>query len=734
MSPLAPSSSLMCLSVLIWAFTLPHAAAQTTTQNEGLCPYRATTPDRFESDEIEWILKPIPLTAHWNDVPASAQKRLGELAKQRLLEFRREWGSNALSHKEYILLHCPVEAMRANEDRYYALSYNSILSPSFSLKDIKSAALRHALIMNYLGSYAALRAMQVYPGNILRNLDWDGISLFDSVRLPDEITYADIMAYNARVRAALEGIQDASLSYLDKQVKQYALYEARAHARGAFNGDGYGGFDIQSPCEAMQRDWDIDSAYQADKGRPRIFKTDSSALIEVNALFSDQVQLRWIDVGTTASASGYCNFLGPDDIKQDIGDPASNEVAKALILMKRWWFERLTATQDAKNKCSLYTEADRAAIWDAFSADMQFNNDVSSSMISENAQLELYRQDKIKSYRLLAEAALNAVFPDDSILTANQRVKANATIDASNSIGSISSTMSTTLDNAQGLTGGAAAVHWQKVTSEKVVRIGGAYKAGDPVRPEDKALLENMFEEVKTWIGARYTGYPIDIRSLYPHITFTVTTGNNAVTRVPGDISFGIGTSRSKYEYYSLLLHELRHAVAYAWERNAPAQSKIQYDLGTAVEGSGVAVEDLLLRPFAESAFEDKTALTLDELDYGIRDARFIGTTDAALQKYLRPGCSDGDDTIVFTQKIAQSYGLTVPLAANAAVRAHAGTQYFQYIMGGLQVLGEIGYLQGQIDATKTHLIDPYILFACGLNTPRRDAQYLSSLRTCMKL
>jgi hypothetical protein len=728
------TGSWIALSITAWALTLPHMGAHAATLKTELCPYSPTATERSNSDEIESILKPIPLTASWKDLPTPVKTRLAELANQRLLEFRHSWGAQALSNKEYILLHCPVEAMRANEDRYYRLSYNNIVSESFSVKDIKSAALRDALVMNYLGSYAAIRSMQVYPDNILLNLDWDGVSLFDSVRLPDEVTYNEIMAYNAKVRKTLAAIPDNSLSHLDKQVKEFALYDARAHAYGAFSADGYGGFDMQSPCEAMQRDWDIDSAYQADKGRPRIFETDASALIEVNALFSDRVHLRWIDVGTVDSATKFCDSIGPDDIKHDVGDPASNEVAKGLILMKRWWFERLSETPDAKNKCSRYTEADRAAIWEAFSADMHFNNDGSSSMKSQKAQLERYRGDRINSYHALAKAALNDVFPDNSILAADERVKVDAAIDSDDSIGSIFSTMSMKLDMAHGHTDGPAALHWREIASEKVVRIGGGYRAGDPVRPGDKALLESMFEEVKTWIAARYKGYPIDIASLYPHITLTVTTANNAFTRVPGDVTFGIGTSRSKYEYYSLLIHELRHAVAYSWERNSPDRSKVQYDLGTAMEGSGVAVEDLLLRSFAKDTLKDETALTLDELDYGIRDARFIGTTDATLQKYFLPECADGDDTIVFAEKVAQKYGLTGVLSSNAAVRAHAGTQYFQYVLGGLQVLEEIDYLQKQIDPTKVHLIDPYVLFACGLNTPQKDAKYVSSLRTCMKL
>jgi len=93
-------------------------------------------------------------------------------------------------------------------------------------------------------------------------------------------------------------------------------------------------------------------------------------------------------------------------------------------------------------------------------------------------------------------------------------------------------------------------------------------------------------------------------------------------------------------EYYSLLLHEVRHAVTGAWRANAPDKSKVRADEGAAIEGSGVAVEELLLEPFMRETLKDDLAFALYTLDFGIRDARFAGTTDATLQKYFRPGCS----------------------------------------------------------------------------------------------
>jgi hypothetical protein len=169
----------------------------------------------------------------------------------------------------------------------------------------------------------------------------------------------------------------------------------------------------------------------------------------------------------------------------------------------------------------------------------------------------------------------------------------------------------------------------------------------------------------------------------------------------------------------------------YAWLANAPDKSKVKFDEGPALEGSGVAVEDLLLASFLKVTVKDPTAFVLYTLDYGIRDARFAGTTDATLQKYLRGECDL--DAIQFTKRIAEEYGLVGKLADTAAERAYAGTQYLQYVWGSLYMLDALAYLQMQVDPSKQHRVDPFVLFGCELNTPRRDESYLEALRACIR-
>lgn len=628
--------------------------------------------------------------------------------------------------------------MTSTIDDFYRVSYNAVVSSSFSLKDLKSSALANALIRNYLGTIAALRATLTYPNGILKNRDWDGRTTFDSIRLPDRQTYEDIMKYNSSVVDDLHSLADASLTGPERHLKERALFDARAHAVGAFSGDSFGGGDMESACEINSLNYDILGGYEADKGRPKMFTNDDEVLREANAIYLNNIHLKWLDVGTISSAINYslCSFTNADFVKAKVGDPATNEVAKGMTLLKKWWIERLSQSKGTQNRCSVYSELDRTHIWEAFSADQQFNNDGSSSMKTYQIQLERYRDSKIAEYRDTAKLALRQVFPDDTVLTSAQRQQVVAIIDAETAFGLFFAKVAAALDAAQGTTNGSAAKQWDSAILANVRRIGGKYRKGDPVRAEDDSALKAMFAEVKMWVARQYNGYPIDIASLYQKITFKVSTDNNATTVVPGEITIGVGTARSRFEHYSTIIHELRHAIYYAWLANAPDKTKVKYDEGPALEGSGVAAEALLVQPFAKELLNNDTAYALYSLDYGLRDARYAGTTDATLQKYFRGGCSGADDpdTIEFTKNIAASYGLTGELADNVAIRSHVGTQYFQYISGGLQVLEGIAYLQSQVDPSGLHRVDPFVLFACGLNTPRRDPSYVAMLKTCMKL
>ncbi|WP_027568449.1 hypothetical protein [Bradyrhizobium sp. URHA0013] len=687
-------------------------------------------PPQSGGNGVSQILKDIPLITTWAELPADVKQELQTHADNRLAAFRARWGKAALTSKEAVLLRCPTPAMGVAMDDYYRKSYDNILPTTFSVRDIKNADFSRALVRNYLGAMAAYRATLTYPGQKLPNRDWDGKSLFDSVRLPDRETFADIEAFNFTVVSDLRVVDDAILAEYERVLKQSVLFDARARAVGAFAHDSFGGSDMEVTCEIVSLYNDVVQGFHVDGGRPRIFASDDEVLREVNAIYLNSTSVKWLDVGTFAATKSPICMESDSDLTRYVGDPDRNELAKGIVLLRSWWLERISASADASRKCTIYSAADRVQAWEAFSADQRSNNDGGSSMATYKAQLDQYRANKVVEYRTTAKFALQQVFPNDDILSMQQRRQVVDMIDAETAFGLFTDKIAVALDKAQDSNNGPAAVAWKVAFDRNVERIGEKYA-------EDEVKIKEMYEQVKTWIAARYTGYPIEIAPLFSRFRFTVNDSGGAVTSTStGDIDFGIGTVRSKMEYYSLLLHELRHAVGYAWRATAPDRSKVAIDMGTAVEGSGVAAEDLLLRPFLKEMLKNDLVYALYSLDYGIRDARFVGTTDATLQKYFRSDCLEeaSPNTIDFTKRIAESYGLTGSKADTVALRSHIGTQYFQYISAGVQVLDDIAYLQQRIDPSKTHQIDPYVLFACGLNTPERSQEYLGKLTACLRL
>jgi hypothetical protein len=697
-------------------------------------------PNDTRETGVQALLKNIALGTKWADLPAQTKTQLQKFADNRLAAYRSRWGAAALSKKESLLIGCPTDDVSAAIDYFYQRTYDSILPETFSLKNVKNSDFRNTLVRNYIGTIAASRSFVRYPVGKLPNRDWDGKSFFDSVSLPDQRTYNDIRAYNARIVQTLNAVDSMTLNGLERALKEHVLFDTRAKAAGGGNfGDG----DMESACHIIQSDWSVLAGYQLDKKehhkeRPEIFSNDDEVLQEVNALYTSNMHIKWLDVGTLNSALNFCDFTGMRNmIASLVGNPTTNEIAKGMVLLKNWWVERVHLNSDAQNKCTVYSAADRERIWEAFSASQQFNNDGAYPMEAYRLDLDAQIEKNRIHYREIAKLALKRVFPDNLILTDHQRETVIRAIEIEDAFGMFPEKLRLAIDAAQDTIDGPAAVQWKNAIATYVTRIGGKYGPGETVRPNEEQLLQSMFEEVKMWVAAQYQRYPIDIASLYPHITLAIDTEVSSPDTVyPGVITIGIATERSKIEYYSWLLHELRHAVVFAWQATAPDKSQVKHDEGPNVEGSGVAVEALLLEPFAKAALKDDTAYALYLLDYGIRDARFSGTTDAALQKYFRSGCSGSldMDTINFTKNIAVGYGLTESKADTVALRAHAGSQYLQYILPSMQVLEAISYLQNQIDPGKKHRIDPFMLFACGLNNPSRDESYVNTLRVCMKL
>jgi hypothetical protein len=726
---------------IYWSRLVPVAVLAASVLTSAACAESpCTSPDprtgahATEGDLIS-LLKGVDVSATWESLSMARRNTLQAAANSRLQSFRSRWGPAALKQKEGSLLDCPSHEMLLAMDDFYRKSFSSVVAADFSLDKVPGSATRKLLVRSYLASMAALRSSQTYPNGPLPNRDWDGVSPFDSVRLPDEAVVQGIRDYATQLVADWRTLPAEALLPSEKALMRQVLYVVRAISEGGFSADSFGGFDMATACEIVGLGSDIVNGYRADKARPVIFTSDEDVVEEANAIYLHNTTLRWLDVGTFAAATNLdlCTGSFEEDVKANVAGAGATEVAHALILFRKWWIER-NAALAKESTCSKYSAADRSAIWDAFTADQHVDTGA-TSMESYSAQLTVYREAKVATYQALASDALARVFPDAIVLTDAQRQAVMLAISQDRSFGSLTADVAAALDVAQKTTNGPAASAWNAQVATRVKTLGGGYKEGDPLRSSDKEAVEAMRARVTGWLAERYRGYPIDLRKVLDSIRFSPNSMNNAVTDgATGEIRFGIGTKRSLMEYYSLLLHEYRHAVAYVWRASAADKSSVVSDEGTALEGSGVAAEELLREPFLRQVLNDDLTYALYALDFGIRDARQVATTDATLQKYLRTSCVSGakPDSLDFSRNIAISYGLTGVLADTLALRAHAGTQYFQYISAGIQVLDNIAFLQREIDPTNKMLVDPYLLFECSLNNPRRDDAYIGKLKACI--
>src|SRR5262249_28103294 len=248
-------------------------------------------------------------------------------------------------------------------------------------------------------------------------------------------------------------------------------------------------------CGLIAHNWAILAGYKLEKGRPKIFASDDEVLREANAIYLHNTELRWLDVGTLASALGYCDTTGPKVVAELVGDPVQSSVAKGLILLKSWWIDRVRASENARKPCTVYSAADRVAVWEAFSAGQQFNNDAATSMDTYQALLTKHVAGKIGEYREVARLALRLVFPDDTVLSPVQRAKVLDALEGETAFGVLPDKLVAMLDEAQATRDGPAAKVWRAALAAEIQRIGGNYADGERVRPDDEAAIRAMFEE-----------------------------------------------------------------------------------------------------------------------------------------------------------------------------------------------------------------------------------------------
>ncbi len=711
--------------VIITTTVIPFGAVAQTLP----CPWTPQNSTHKKSDELLAIIERIPPGTSWHKLSAQDRARLQQIANARLNQFRAEWNEASLVAKLNILESCPTPAMLQAINDYYRKSYPGDFGVGFDVNAEEYKRIRGALLRNYLGSIAYLRGSAMYSDKPLPDRDWDGVSRYSEISLlPDTEVLKAIREFHKPIIRALQNELANEADEKRKTVLNSLLYDARARAvDGGLLGASYSQF----MCRMNDAHYKIYKAYEKEKTRPPLFNSDNDVLVEANSLYLNNALLRWVDIGTYQATQKYelCAATVVDDA-------IAGNVGKGITLFHKWWSERLASEPSITKKCTIYSASERNEMWEAFSSASKFNNLNDVKIERFSSLVEQFKERKVPLYRRYVEEALKGLFPDDSVLTVSQRKFVLDAVHADTAFGTFFIRIPSLLDRAQNANNGVAATSWKQAVAQHIMFIGGE-NPQNAVRVEDEIAIRKLYSDIKTWLSRRYQGYPINVGRALETARLEVAYTNNAV--VNGDkmlMTIGIKTSRSLIEHISTIIHEFRHVVWRAMKRDNQGILPVVEDEGPVIEGSGAAVEELLVADFMKDYVLNDVARALYALQYAIKEARFAGTTDATLQTLFRKSC-DGDsepNTIEFTKRIAIGYGLTGILAENASVRSHVGTQYFQYLWNGESVLDDIEFLQMKIDPTRQRRVDPFVLFACRLNNPRRDEKYVSDLKHCMKV
>ena len=273
------------------------------------------------------LLKDLPENTPWSALPEKTKHRLKELSDSRLAAFNARWGRDAILIKLKILINCPTNQMTTAINEFYRVVYKSVIPPEFKIEDVTNAEMARLMVEMYLGEYAVGRSWITYPNGSLPNRDWDGQSVIDAVPLPDAKTYQDWKDYFKEVSSSIRSVDPQKLTGAERAIRDALLFSARGKSEGSFSADAYGGSDYETACHIVLGDASILLPYGADKGRPKIFANDDEVLREANALYLPNIELKWLDRGTSwaATENSLCNGFTDGDIETYVGPVSSNQ-------------------------------------------------------------------------------------------------------------------------------------------------------------------------------------------------------------------------------------------------------------------------------------------------------------------------------------------------------------------------------------------------------------------------
>ena len=652
---------------------------------------------------IEQLLVRVPADAAWQDLAPNLQTAFEEHAMSLLIQDRKSWGLNGLQRKADLLFSDPTAAMKENIDRILSITYASEAPRGFSMaRDVKSADLRRALIRIYL-------SITDDRGYMLSNhpdfMGWDGMPVKE-LQLLDHEHDAAMAIWSRETEDALHRIPEGALSPLEKALRAKSYFATRAEKH----------FD--SPALAVNGSMGGYSNLYALSPEKRPFTSDSALLSAYNAsMFST---FREVNRGTAdAFLYDYESEFNREWLKsQGMPETLVNNVLKLGNLFRT----RVQALPDASLHCTIFSPSQRDENWDAFTARQISNADGSETMQSYAKLFEGTAARRLLGTQAIGRQTLERLFPDGSPdLTSEQRSRVVDKLMQETRPAMMMETLIVSLDQ---ITGSSTASAKLKDAISKQPVVGGGYSAGQSVRDDDKARINDMWTKIRAFIKREYSGYRVDIAALIPAEPIIVTTGQNQFT-VGGQVNLSLGTAWNLASYSSTMMHEIKHAI------DQKSHAAVE---GAAWEGAATSIERQVWPIFIEEAMaEQAVLLPVARLTTEIDNVRFTATTDATLKILLRESCNaDESDTIAYAEQIVRNYGYSDPsILRLRSRRAHRSTQYLEYDYGLVMYSDLLAYLQNAIGSMPR--VDAYLLQACALPSPKRDQATVDDLKGCIR-
>jgi hypothetical protein len=652
------------------------------------------------STDVAGLLTMVPDGKAWADLSPKLRLAFQKRAKKTLATFRHNWGLGGLRAKLGTVRTAPTTKMRENINRLLSLRMHAYAPDGFDLdRDVTNPDLRAGLLAQYIYDTTWLS----YTNERSAYAGWDGEKLKEMF-LADAQVFRDRILFADAAIAALKAIPDAALTPSERAFRTQSMLVLKTS---------------HSNTEVTAALWTY-TGMAEEYGQPlalRAFATDAELLEQLNAWTF--VEFGELDEGATvAFTSGFDGEFEPGLLK---GAGVPDAQVKPMMTLGGFYRDRFIANPKTATKCTPYSSARRAALWDGFTGDLRANADGLETMDSYAARYLAPVPDLGIAVRLHTKRLVNALFPDgDPLLTTSQRATVIARIDATPGPIALYGAAVVTILNE--VTGGVdAGKRYNDAVSGSNNQIGG-YADGEALRAADLATVNAMWDEVKAYLAQKYRGYPLDIASLLSRPILSATYAG-AFTTVAG-VTIGLKEPTSKPHMYEAILHEAKHSIDFA------SRAAVE---GAAWEGAAKTTETSNAPEFLDTRFQNDAEREVYAFKASMASFSSHVKLGAKLQVYTRSVCNPADPSS-FEQTVSYlvPYGYDDALARKRLGQVYSrGLQPLSYDYGVEMYSDIMAYLQTGIGTIAK--VDAFLLQACKMPSPTKSTLWVDKLRTCVQ-